>query len=60
MFLPYEKALMALAFVLPLVSRVVAGAFGLPLAPLTIAALLLLIWRRALALRALKSPQSDS
>lgn len=59
-FLPYEKALMALAFVLPLVSRVVAGAFGLPLAPLTIAALLLLIWRRALALRALKSPQSDS
>jgi hypothetical protein len=53
-FLPYEKALMALAFVLPLVSRIVAGAFGLPLAPLTIAALLLLILRRAL------STQSDS
>jgi hypothetical protein len=48
-FLPYEKALMALAFALPLVSRIVAGAFGLPLAALTIAALLLLILRRALA-----------
>jgi alpha-1,2-mannosyltransferase len=47
-FLPYEKALMALAFALPLVSRIIAGAFGLPLAPLTIAALLLLILRRAL------------
>ena len=50
-----EKALMALAFVLPLVSRVVAGAFGLPLAPLTIAALLLLISRRGLALRAFEA-----
>ncbi len=48
LFLPYEKALMALAFALPLVSRIVAGAFGLPLAPLTIAVLLLLILRRAL------------
>jgi alpha-1,2-mannosyltransferase len=48
-FLPYEKALMALAFALPLVSRIVAGALGLPLAPLTIAALLLVILRRALA-----------
>ena len=48
-FLPYEKALMALAFALPLVSRTIAGAFGLPLAPLTIAALLLLILRRALS-----------
>jgi alpha-1,2-mannosyltransferase len=48
LFLPYEKALMALAFALPLVSRIVAGAFGLPLAPLTIALLLLLILRRAL------------
>ncbi|HTZ68610.1 MAG TPA: glycosyltransferase family 87 protein [Roseiarcus sp.] len=47
-FLPFEKALMALAFALPLVSRVVAGALGLPIAPLTIAALLGLILRRAL------------
>lgn len=59
-FLPYEKALMALAFTLPLISRVVAGALGLALAPLTIAALLLLILRRALTLGALKSAQCDS
>jgi alpha-1,2-mannosyltransferase len=51
-FLPFEKALMALAFALPLISRVVAGAVGLPLAPLTIAALLALILRRALKVRA--------
>ena len=59
-FLSYEKALMALAFALPVISRVVAGAFGLALAPLTIAALLLLILRRALTLGALKSAQYDS
>ena len=39
---------MALAFALPLVSRIVAGAIGLPLAPLNIGALLTLILRRAL------------
>ena len=39
---------MALAFVLPLVSRAAAGALGLPLAPLTIAAVFALIMRRAL------------
>ena len=39
---------MALAFVLPLISRIAAGAVGLPLAPLTIAAVLALILRRAL------------
>lgn len=59
-FLPYEKALMALAFALPLVSRIVAGAFGLPLAPLTIAALFLLILRRALTPSAWKSAQIAS
>jgi alpha-1,2-mannosyltransferase len=47
-FLPFEKALMALAFALPLISRIAAGAVGLPLAPLTIAAVLALILRRAL------------
>ena len=47
-FLPFEKAIMALAFVLPLISRVVAGEVGLPLAPLTIAAVLALTMRRAL------------
>jgi alpha-1,2-mannosyltransferase len=47
-FLPYEKTAMALAFALPLVSRAAAGAIGLPLAPLTIAAVLALTVRRAL------------
>jgi alpha-1,2-mannosyltransferase len=47
-FLPFEKALMALAFALPLVSRIVAGAVGLPLAPLSIIAVFALILRRAL------------
>ena len=47
-FLPFEKALMAFAFLLPLISRVLAGAVGLPLAPLTIAALFALTMRRAL------------
>jgi hypothetical protein len=39
---------MALAFALPLVSRIVAGAVGLPLAPLSITAVFALILRRAL------------
>ena len=47
-FLPYEKALLALAFVLPLVARATAGAVGLPLAPLVIAAIFALAMRRAL------------
>ena len=47
-FLRFEKALMALAFALPLISGIAAGAVGLPLAPLTIAAVLALILRRAL------------
>ena len=59
-FLPYEKAVMALAFALPLVSRILAGAFGLPLAPMTIAALLLLILRRALMPSVRKPVQSES
>ena len=47
-FLPFEKALLALAFVLPLISRAADGAVGLPLAPLTIAAIFALTMRRAL------------
>ena len=43
---------MAFAFLLPLVSRAAAGAVGLPLAPLTIAALFALTMRRALEPRA--------
>jgi alpha-1,2-mannosyltransferase len=47
-FLPYEKALMAFAYLLPLVSRAAAGDLGLPLAPLTIAAALAFTVRRGL------------
>jgi len=47
-FQSFEKALLMLAFALPLVSRAIAGAVGLPLAPLTIAAILALTLRRAL------------
>ena len=47
-FLPFEKALLALAFVLPLISRSLAGAVGLPLAPLILAAIFALTMRRAL------------
>jgi hypothetical protein len=46
-FLPFEKALLALAFALRLISRAAAGAVGLPLAPLTIAAIFALTMRRA-------------
>ena len=48
-FLPFEKALLTMAFLLPLVSRVAAGALGLPLAPLTIIAILALTMRRAIS-----------
>ncbi len=47
-FLPFEKAIMAFAFLLPLISRLAAGGLGLPLAPLTILALLALAMKRAL------------
>jgi alpha-1,2-mannosyltransferase len=47
-FFPFEKAVMAFAFLLPLISRLAAGALALPLAPLTIAALLVLAVRRDL------------
>jgi hypothetical protein len=46
-YLPFEKTIMALAFVLPLISRTLAGAAGLPLAPLVIAAVFALVARRA-------------
>ena len=46
-FLPYEKAAMAFAFLLPLVSRSAAGAAGVPLAPFAMAAVFALILRRA-------------
>lgn len=46
-FLPWEKLVLAAAFVLPLLSRTLALTFGLPLAPLVLAALFLLVVRRA-------------
>jgi len=48
-FAPGEKSVLALAFVLPLFSRPLAGTLGLPVAPLAIAALLALVLRRAAA-----------
>jgi alpha-1,2-mannosyltransferase len=47
-FLPFEKLFLSLAFLLPLISRVAAGALGLPLAPLTLVAIFALTMRRAL------------
>ena len=47
-FCRLKRRCMALAFVLPLISRATAGAVGLPLAPLTIAAIFVLTMRRAL------------
>jgi hypothetical protein len=47
--LPWEKTTMFAAFLLPLVSRLVAGRFGLPLGPPIVFALLLVVARRALA-----------
>ncbi len=46
-FAPGEKSALALAYVLPLFSRVLAGTLGLPVAPLAIAALLYIVLRRA-------------
>ena len=46
-FLPWEKLVLAAAFILPLVSRTLASSLGLPLAPLVLAALFLLVVRRA-------------
>jgi hypothetical protein len=46
-FLPWEKLVLAAAFILPLVSRTLASSLGLPLAPFVLAALFLLVVRRA-------------
>ena len=48
-FAPGEKSVLALAFVLPLLSRLTAGALGLPLAPLTIAAVFYFVLKRGAA-----------
>jgi alpha-1,2-mannosyltransferase len=46
-FFPWEKIILAAAFVLPLASRSVATYAGVPLAPLVIAAVFVLVLRRA-------------
>jgi hypothetical protein len=48
-FAPGEKSVLVLAYLLPLFSRTLAGALGLPLAPLTIAAMFYFVLKRALA-----------
>jgi hypothetical protein len=47
--LPWEKTVMFAAFLLPLVSRLVAGRLGLPLGPPVLFALLVIVARRAMA-----------
>ena len=47
-FLAYEKLGLVAVFLLPLVSRLAAGALHLPLAPIVLAGLLALVLRRAL------------
>jgi len=51
-FLPWEKTVLAAAFLLPMVARLVAGHIGLPLGPPVILALLLVVVRRGFALSA--------
>jgi len=47
-FLPWEKTILAAAFVLPLLSRAAAMQFGIALAPPVLAALFAIVIRRAL------------
>ena len=46
-FLPWEKATLSAAFILPLVSRSVASLTGVPLGPVVMAALFAIVFRRA-------------
>jgi alpha-1,2-mannosyltransferase len=46
-FLPWEKIVLAAAFVLPLASRSIATYAGIPLAPFVVAAVFVLVLRRA-------------
>jgi hypothetical protein len=47
--LPWEKLVLLLAYVLPLVSRAVAGAIAVPLGPPVLLALFVVVQRRAAA-----------
>jgi alpha-1,2-mannosyltransferase len=46
-FLPWEKTILATAFILPAISRVIAGFAGVPLAPFVLIAMFALVLRRA-------------
>nr|WP_245214704.1 glycosyltransferase family 87 protein [Pararoseomonas indoligenes] len=48
-FLPWEKTILGAAFLLPLVSRSLASAAGIPVAPLVTVALFVVVLRRALS-----------
>jgi hypothetical protein len=48
-FLPWEKLVLLLAYVVPLVSRAVAGAIAVPLGPPVLLALFVVVQRRAAA-----------
>jgi hypothetical protein len=50
-FLPWEKLVLLAAFVLPLVSRTIGSATGVPIAPLVTAALFWVVARRVMAAR---------
>jgi alpha-1,2-mannosyltransferase len=47
-WLPWEKSTMFAAYILPFVSRTIAGYLGIPIGPLVIFAMLLIVARRAL------------
>jgi hypothetical protein len=46
-FLPWEKLVLAAAFLLPMVARAVGMTVGVPVAPLVVLALLTVVVRRA-------------
>jgi hypothetical protein len=58
-FLPWEKTVLAAAFLLPMVSRLVAGHFGLPLGPPVVLALLLVVARRLSVYRPRETGEGD-
>jgi hypothetical protein len=55
-FLPWEKTLLLAAFVLPLVSRLVADLVVYPLAPVILGAVFCLVLRRGLLVESLPQP----
>jgi alpha-1,2-mannosyltransferase len=48
-FRPWEKTILACAFMLPAVARNLAGTIGIPLGPLVVMAVLVLVLRRGIA-----------